>query len=190
MPNDRFECSECGKVFGEKGTLKEHLDIEHSSGSVTAAKETIIEHISGFRKYFNRSFGLGLILGIFIASTAFSGYIYWDSLDHRTTVPITVVTCDSCEYDRFKDATDRMFKTEYREVDYQSEEGQRLIREHNLKYIPGFLFDREQLEKAENFTSVKPTLIESEDFYVIPDEGVEVAQRLSTGMALNRSEAE
>jgi glutaredoxin len=190
MPENRFKCPDCGKVFGEKVTLKEHVEMEHSNGSVTAAKKSIIENISGFEKYFNVSFGLGLILGIILTSAAFSGYMYWDSLDQRTTVPVTVVNCDTCDYNRFKDATDRMFKTSYREVDYRSEEGQELIQKYNLKYVPGFIFDREQLEKAENFTAVKPTLVESEDAYVIPDEGEKVAQRLSSGMYLNSSEAE
>lgn len=153
-------------------------------------KETLKEYNRRFGKYLNFSFGLGLLAGIFIASTAFSGYIYWDSLDHRTTVPITVVTCDSCDYERFRNATDRMLKTEYSEVDYQSTKGQELIQKHNLKYVPGFVFDREQLEKAENFTSIRSTLAESEDAYIIPDEGIEVAQRLSEGEYLNRSEAE
>lgn len=161
---------------------------DQSSNLTAAVKETIKRRFSRFGKYANISFGLGLLIGVFLASTAFSGYMYWDSLDHRTTVPITVVTCDSCEYERFKDATDRMLKTQYREVDYQSEEGQTLIQEHNLKYIPGFVFSGEQLENAENFSSMQSTLVDSKDAYVIPDEGMEVAQRLSKGEYLNRSE--
>lgn len=163
---------------------------DQSSKLTATMKETIQGRFSRFGKYANLSFGLGLLAGILIASTAFSGYIYWDSLDHRTTVPITVVTCDSCEYEKFKDATDRMLKTQYREVDYRSEEGQKLIQEHNLEYVPGFIFEGEQLEKAGNFTSLETTLVDSGNAYVIPDEGTEVAQRLSEGENLNQAEAE
>jgi len=163
---------------------------DQSSKLTAAMKKTIQGQFSRFGKYANISFGLGLLIGVFLTSTAFSGYMYWDSLDHRTSVPVSVVTCDSCEYDRFREATDKMLKTEYREVDYQSERGQALVEKYGLKYIPGFIFDREQLEKAENFSSMQSTLATAEDAYVIPDEGMEVAQRLSKGEYLNRSEGE
>lgn len=191
MPENRFKCSECGKLFGSEDTFREHSELEHQGEAEIESAETWKIMFSRFKSAGNSlssSFAGGLLVGLIIASAAFSGYIYWDSMDHRTTVPVTVLTCDSCEYDKFKDATDRMFKAQYREVDYQSDEGQQLIQKHNLKYVPGFIFDAGQLEKAENFTSVKPTLVESQDGYVIPDEGVEVAQRLSKGKALNRSE--
>ena len=191
MPKERFKCPECGKIFGQEETFREHADIEHEGIiSVDEARETVRTRFSKIRDEIDLSFGLGLLIGILMTSAAFSGYIYWDSMDHRTSVPITVVTCDNCEYDRFKSATDRMFKTNYKEVDYKSEEGQRLIERYNLKYVPGFIFDRVQLEKAENFTSVRSTLVQSEEAYIIPDEGVEVAQRLSKGITLNRSDEE
>jgi len=83
-----------------------------------------------------------------------------------------------------------MVKTEYNEIDYQSEKGRELIQKHNLKYIPGFLFNAKQLQKAENFSSIEPTLVKSDNAYVIPDEGIEVAQRLSDGKYLDRSDTE
>lgn len=185
MSEKQFKCSECDKVFGEKETLEEHSRLEHGEKPVVEKTRIPVPNLG---KYLNISFGLGLLIGVLLSSAAFSGYLYWDSLDHRTQVPVTVVTCEECEWNRFQESTDRMFRTSYREVDYQSEEGQKLIEEHNLKYIPGFIFDKEKLEQTGNFTAVEPALVEFEDAYVIPDEGVETAQRLSEGKLLNRSE--
>lgn len=160
---------------------------DQSGRTVTSVGSNLDRYFSRLNKYTNISFIFGLLIGILLTSTAVSGYLYWDSLDHRTSVPITIVTCDSCEYERFTNATDRMIKAEYREVDYQSPEGQELIQEYNLKYIPGFIFERGPLEKAENFTSMRTTLAESDGAYLLPDEGIEAAQRLSKGQYLDES---
>lgn len=185
MTEEKFECPECGKVFGSEETLKDHSKMEH--GRIARIKEDPVEELReqmpDFRKFLNASFGLGLLIGIILTSAAFGGYLYWESLDHRTEVPIKVVTCDNCSYDKFQRATDRMFKTSYTEVDYQSEEGQQLIQKYNLKYVPGFVFNR-SVENAVNFSRVKPSLVEFDDAYVIPDEGVTIAQRLSDGRSL------
>lgn len=186
MSEESFECSKCGEAFDSKEELKSHREEIHST-SLDDLTEKLNDKISGFRSNLNRSFALGLMAGILITSGVFSGFLYLNSLDYATTVPVTVVTCDSCEYDRFREATDRMFKTEYREVNYQSEEGQELIREHGLIYVPGFIFEGTQLEKAENFTSVESTLVKSGEDYVIPDAGIEVAQRLSSGINITNS---
>lgn len=178
MSGEKFECSECGKVFGEKETLEEHYQLEHEN----SLRNRFPAPIS--RKCLNKSLGIGLLLGVVLSSAAFSGYLYWDSMDHRTEVPVTVVTCDECEWDKFQKTTDRIFRASYREVDYQSEEGQELIDKYNLKYVPGFIFDR-KLEQAGNFSKAEPMLVKSDDAYVLPDEGIKAAQRLSNGTRLN-----
>ncbi len=181
MSEEKFECPECSQVFSTEETLKEHSQMEH--GKETAAGKRLPSF--SVKTHLKKSFGTGMLLGILLSSAVFSGYLYWDSMDHRTEVPVTVVTCEECEWSEFRESTDRIFKASYREVDYQSEEGQELIEKYNLKYVPGFIFDREKIEQAENFTKVEPTLVKSEDAYVIPDEGIETAQRLSEGKPLD-----
>lgn len=183
--DEDYECPECGRHFGSADTFEAHIDHEHSGSLET--DETLDLDIGKVwkraRSHLNRSFALGLILGLVVASAGFSGYLYWDSLDHRTTVQVTVVTCDNCSYDRFKTATDRIFKTEYEEVDYESERGQELVQEYNAKYVPLFIFDR-KVEKAENFYRVESILVEFENAYVLPDKSPRAAQRLSNGTSL------
>lgn len=178
---DRFECPECSRNFGSEGLLREHEEMEH--GSFTGMEEGFELEFPDFGKHLNRSFALGLLVGLLVASAGFSGYLYWDSLDHRPEVPITVVTCDNCSYDRFQTATDRVFNTRYSEVDYRSQEGQELIGKYNIKYVPAFIFNK-KVEDLEGFKRVKHVLVEFEDAYVIPDRGNRVAQRLSSGKEL------
>lgn len=185
MDVEQHRCPECGKHFGSRETFDEHVDMEHS-GSVEPGEEFEIDlgkvrdRISA---HLNRSFAIGLLLGILVASSGFSGYLYWDSLDHRTKVPITVVTCDNCTYEKFRTASDRIFNTRYNEVDYRSERGQELIQKYNIKYVPAFIFDR-KVEEAENFYRVKSILVKFEDAYVLPDRSPRAAQRLSNGTSL------
>ncbi len=179
MAEEIYECPECGKVFGEEETLEEHIRLEHEE---TAGDGLETPKLG---RYLDSSFLTGMVFGILLASAAFSSYMYWDSMDHRTEVPITVVTCDTCEWESFRESTDRMFRTDYREVDYSSEEGQKIVEKYNLKYVPGFVFDKEKLRESGNFTVVEPSLVEFEDAYVIPDEGVRTAQRLSEGKSLD-----
>lgn len=147
-------------------------------------EKKVEDSIDPVKKFLNKSFGLGLLAGLLIATSVFSGYLYLDSLDHRTEVPITVITCEECNYEDFKKATDRMFNTNYREVNYKSEEGQELIQKYNLKYVPAFAFDK-KVENAKAFERTKSSLVKFEDAYVIPDEGRKVAQRLSEGKSLD-----
>lgn len=184
MPEERFQCPECEKYFGSGETLREHARLEHSK-TVQIVDES--GRIGGFSKafnpYLNKSLAIGLLLGIVISTTAFSGYTYWDSLDHRTPVPITVVTCENCSYSKFENATDRMFNAHYEEVNYQSSQGQQLINKYDINYVPAFIFDK-KAEKAGDFYKVKPILVEFKDAYVIPDRGDLVAQRYSEGIKL------
>lgn len=180
---EKVECPECGKLFGSEETLEEHVNLEHDGKSSLEDKQFEFK-VPSLGRYWNRSFGLGLLTGVLLTATAFSGYIYWNSLDHSQEVTVTVLTCDNCSYGKFRNATDRMFKTEYREVDFQSSEGQQLIQKYSLNHVPGFIFNGTQLERADNFTRVRNTLGEFEDAYVIPDDRVETAQRLSDGFEL------
>lgn len=180
---EKFECPECGKLFGTEETFEEHVDLEHG-GEVSVEENQFDIQLPDFGKYWNRSFGIGFLVGILLTVSAFSGFLYWDSMDHRQKVPVTVVTCDNCTYQQFRTATDRMFRAEYNEVDYDTEEGQELIERYNLQYVPGFIFEGSKLEQAENFTRVRNSLVSFEENYVIPDEGAETAQRLSKGFTL------
>lgn len=148
-------------------------------------KQKLAEELSELKDDVNDpSFALGFLTAILFVSIAFTGVNYWNSLDHRKDVTVTVVTCDSCSYEKFRNATDRMFDAQYREVDYSSEKGRRLVEKYNLYYVPGFIFSSE-IEKAEAFNRVKPTLVKMDGEYVIPDRDPKVAQRLSSGVSLN-----
>ncbi len=181
---EEHQCPKCGKNFSTDELLQEHARIEHS-GPVKPLEEglQVPAQIASLRRFLNMSFFMGLVLGLLISGLALSGFMYWQSLDHRVEVPVTVVTCENCSYGRFINTTDRMFNARYEEVDYQSERGQELIQKYNLNYVPGFIFD-DRVEKAEYFARAKPALVEFEDAYVIPDTGLMTAQRLSDGKEL------
>ncbi len=187
MAEERYQCPLCEKYFGSEETFSEHARIEHDTEAVDMEEDDPLLDVNGLmakiRYNFNRSFLLGLVLGLVVSGAAFSGYTYWESLDHRVEVPVTVVTCDDCSYGEFQNATDRLFNAEYRQVDYQSSEGQELVEKYDLQYIPAFIFDP-QVKEAEDFYKVEPVMIEYEDAYVILDRGNLVAQRLSEGIEL------
>lgn len=173
---EEYQCSECGKVFSSEELLEKHSEMEHGHPAIYEVKEFELPEI-----HFNRSQLTGFLLGFLLAFGLIGGYTVIDNME--STVGITVVTCDNCSYSKFRQTTDQLMKTEYREVDYQSEEGQKLIQKYNLNYVPGFIFDK-KLENAENFTEIKSVVVEFDDAYVLPDKGVEAAQRQSEGMSL------
>ncbi len=191
MAEEKFECPQCGNILGSEDLLKEHVKLEHGSSSHqenTREKSQVFDklsHLRNFRPESRKSFTAGLVVGMLVTGIAFSGFLYWSSLDHRVTVPVTVVTCDNCSYDEFQDATDRMFKARYQEVDYQSEEGQQLIEKYDISYVPAFIFDK-KIERAEYFEKVESALVKFEDAYLIPHKRARTAQRLSEGRALEQ----
>lgn len=195
---DKHRCRECGKNFGSEDTLKKHLEMEHSSSPKVEQEK------AGRDLRPDREQVIGAMLGFLLAALFISGFNYVQDADFETeynlpdiseelgsyyndltepTVEITVVTCDNCSYSRFRDETDKLLKTEYREVDYQSDEGKELIEKYDLSYVPGFIFEK-KVEQAENFTRIESVLIKSDDAYILPAEGVEAAQRMSEGMEL------
>lgn len=199
---EEHRCGECGKNFGSEDTLEKHLEMDHSSSS-DIGQEKVDRDLKP-----NREQVIGAMLGFLLAALFISGFNYVQEADFETehdfpdikgeigsyyndlaepTVEITVVTCDNCSYSRFRDETDKLMKTEYREVDYRSKEGKKLIEKYDLSYAPGFIFEKE-VEKAENFTRIESVLIEFEDAYVLPAEGVEAAQRMSEGMELEQEQ--
>jgi len=183
MGEERYQCPICDRYFGSEDAFRKHARIEHDEEAVETSSNFELELGEKLKSFLNLSFGAGLLLGLILSGTAFAGYSYWDSLDHRMEVPITVVTCDNCSYEGFRTATDRMFNAEYREVNYQSEEGQQLINKYDINYIPAFIFDR-KVEEAEQFFKVEPVLVEYDDAFVVPDRGNLVAQRVSEGKEL------
>lgn len=188
MSEEHYRCPRCDKHFGSEETFREHARIEHPEAEISQEKEESIDIelksiLARIKSYLNLSFAAGLILGLVISGAAFSGYTYWNSLDHRMEVPVTVVTCDNCSYESFRSSTDRMFNADYREVDYQSDEGQQLINKYELGYVPAFIFDK-KVSEAEQFYKVKPVLFEYDDAYLVPDRGNLVAQRVSEGKTI------
>jgi hypothetical protein len=201
---EEHRCEECGKNFGSRETLHEHQELEHEDALEEKNEEDpeIFEHLM-----FNREQLIGAFLGFVLAGFFITGinYVQAAEIDFNermdsdfkepisktykdmTTpeVEITVVTCDNCSYSRFKEETDEIMKADYREVDYGSEEGQMLIKKYDLYYVPGFIFDK-KVEKTENFTRIESTLVEFDDAYVLPDRGIETAQRVSEGKSLDR----
>ena len=187
MAGKIFECPHCEKVFDYRDSLDKHLDLKHSL-------EKELEYLDsnrfkeGFRKFkeiVNTSFQTGFVLGVLITSLVFSGFIYTDYFDQDTEVPVKVVTCEDCDYSAFEEATERMFRTSYTEVDYQSEEGQELIEQYEISYIPGFIYG-EEIEQAENFTAVHPNLVEYDEGYRLSQRDQQPAQRLSNGFELEQ----
>ena len=184
------KCSECGDRFGSSELLKEHFQIEHSDSKYSGPanqnqqRELMQKFNSDIRPHFNTSFFLGSIFGFIATIMLAQGYATYDDITGPEPVGVTVVTCDNCSYGRFQNATDRLFKAEYREVDYQSEEGQALVEKYSLNYVPGFIFDKE-VEQRANFSSIAVSVATFDDAYVISDTDIRVAQRLSTGKQLN-----
>lgn len=201
---EEHRCGECGKNFGSLETLHEHQEMEHGD-SVEENNEgapEIFEHLM-----FSREQLIGAVLGFILAGFFITGinYVQAAEIDFNermesdfreplsktykdmTTpeIEITVVNCENCSYSRFRKETDELMKANYREVDYESDEGQRLIEKYDLYYVPGFIFDKE-VEKTENFTRIESMLVEFDDAYVLPDKGFETAQRVSEGKSLDR----
>ncbi len=135
------------------------------------------------KPYLNVSFALGLVLGVLLTTAVFAGYSYL-SMERGVPVEVTVVTCDNCSYQKFRDTTDRIFNAEYEEVDYRSDRGKELIQRYNLQYVPGFIFSKD-IRESSNFTYVQSSLVEFEDAYVLSDEDNRAAQRFSQGRQLN-----
>ena len=197
MPEEH-RCGECGKNFGSEDILEKHEEIEHD----TYAKEKRNKNINDLKP--DREQVIGAFLGFLLAAFFISGVNYVQSAEFdvgdtvpnigenlgsyydditEPTVQITVVTCDNCSYSRFREETNSIMKADYREVDYRSEKGQKLVERYKLNHIPGFIFDSE-VERAENFTEIESILVEFEDAYIIPDKGIEAAQRMSDGKEL------
>lgn len=180
MPEQNPECPECGKVFSSEEYLDKHIEVDHG-GEILEVPDESFEFKPDIEEI-DRKFLIGLATGLIVVLALIAGYSYMESMDR---VEITVVTCESCDYSSFRQTTDELFNTNYREVDYQSEEGQQLIEKYDLFYVPGFIFEKE-VENRENFTRIRAVLVEFEDAYVLPDKGNEAAQRMSEGISLDR----
>jgi hypothetical protein len=184
------KCSACGDRFSSKELLKEHFRIEHSdltySGPANQSQqgELMQKFDSHVRPHLNTSFFLGSIFGFLATIMLAHGYATYDDFTGPEPVEVTVVTCDNCSYGSFQNATSRLFKTDYREVNYQSDEGQQLIDKYSLNYVPGFIFEKE-VERRDNFSKIAVAVASFEDAYVVADKGNRVAQRLSQGKDLN-----
>lgn len=179
-----FKCSECGGLFDSEELLKDHFDVKHSNTTYKgpAVEETSWkDHLKKIKPYLNTSLGLGFVLGVLFTAAVLGGVAAYDSFRGPEPVDVTVVTCEDCNYDRFKNATDRIFKVNYNEVNYQTSEGQDLVERYGLEHVPGFILDK-NVENHENFTQIRSNVVNIEDSYVLD---VEAAQRFSDGQDLN-----
>jgi hypothetical protein len=175
--NEEYRCEECGKVFGSVDTLEKHSSTVHGSAA----------NYSRVREFelpsFNRDFALGALTGILITALLVGGYSAVNNVDEAQTVGVTVVTCDNCSYQEFRETTGGLFDVSYTEVDYESQRGEELVEKYRLEYVPGFIFG-EEIEEASNFTRVESTLVGFEHAYVLPAGEIEAAQRVSEGFDL------
>ncbi|MFT4867572.1 MAG: hypothetical protein ACI9LV_000173 [Candidatus Nanohaloarchaea archaeon] len=176
---EEYRCSECGKIFGSGDTLLKHWDLEH--GGIEQKNELAEFGIP--ETSLDRESAAGFAIGFLLTAALIGGFVYMQS--QEPAVDITVVTCENCSYGEFRNTTGELFKVNYHEVDYRSEEGQRLVEKYDLYYVPGFIFDRE-VENRENFTRIESVVVEFDDAYVLPDKGVTAAQRVSEGRSLDR----
>lgn len=173
MGSPNLECRECGKVFKSRDALRKHARIEHrQEPDFVKPQGFSLSHLFDAEKA-----AKGLALGFVLAAVTFGLYA---SLFAPQPVEVTVVTCDNCSYGEFRNTTGELFEVEYREVSYDSEEGQKLIERYGIGYVPAFIFDRSVSEK-ENFAKINSTLKEFEDTYVLPDGRMPAAQRVSSG---------
>lgn len=175
---EEHRCSECGKAFSSDEMLEKHLDLEHGGKGHSTEKTSFDFSLPLDKKQLT-----GFMIGFMLTAALIGGYTYLDN--REPTVGITVVTCDNCSYSEFRETTDEILKTDYREVNYKSEEGWELVEKYDLYYVPGFIFDK-NVEKAENFTRIESIAVKFKDAYVLPDKGVEAAQRVSKGKSLDR----
>ncbi|MFB6209005.1 MAG: C2H2-type zinc finger protein [Candidatus Nanohaloarchaea archaeon] len=178
MAEKNPECPECGKSFTSQKYLKKHIDAEHGGEALEVPDENGIG-----MEFPDGEFALGVMTGVVVAVLLLGVYSVGGDYLRSQPFEVTVVTCDSCNYSDFRKTTNELFNVKYRQVDYRSEKGQRLIEKYNLYYVPGFIFDKE-VRNRENFTMVKSVLVEFEDAYVLPDKGNRAAQRMSRGKSL------
>lgn len=180
-----YHCPECRKVFGSEDTLETHAQREHGKRLEDMVFEKPgLDIGSKLGHVLNRYFAAGFLVGVILTATVMgAGFAYYLSMDERPQVPITVVTCEECEYEAFVTATDRMINAEYVEADYQSDQGQELIENYDIEYVPAFIFDK-KVEETEAFDRLRQSLIEYDDGYKLMEDEVEVAQRMSEGIYL------
>lgn len=178
---DRVSCPKCGEVHSSWDSLEEHYTVEHDGELEANTKDKkVFSSLKSFLTGHDLKFLAGVFVGSFITAMIFVAPAH---LDQQEPVKVTVVSCEGCDYERFVNVTDRQFDVQYVELDYQSDRGMRKIEKYNRSYVPAFIFDR-SVEDRENFTSIRNSVVEYEDAYVLSDRGVEVAQRFSTGKAL------
>lgn len=181
MEEEELKCNECGEILGSRETVEEHFDLEHSGKEVDFERMTQAGSFE-VSKYFNRNAAIGFFLGVILTAGAIAGGSYLQERMEDTT-RITVVTCEDCTYERFKTTTDRMIEADYREVSYQSAEGEKLTQKYNLSYVPGFIYPK-SIEEHENFSQMRNALIKHGDAYVMSDSPIRKAQRFSEGKDL------
>lgn len=177
-----FRCDECDKIFASKDGLRRHSRVEHDhEPSFTEVREIRLKELFSRDKLI-RGFAAGFLLAA-ITLTIFAATQESVSTTPEETpepVDITVLTCENCTYQEFRDTTDPLFETEYREVNYNSSEGRELIEKYSIGFIPAFIFDKD-VENRANFTRINSTLRKFDDAYVLPDGRMPAAQRVSSG---------
>lgn len=172
-----IECSECGRLFGSKKIFKKHSEFEHDGeAEIVRDKDLELPKPSFLGKRFFAGFLVGVLL---TGSIAAAGFYFMDEVVQPEPVEVTVLTCENCDHSDFINANDRLMESEYRTVDYQSEEGQQLLDKYGIRYVPGFIFSK-NVERQPVFPRINASLIEREDGYILSDvEDNNVAQRMT-----------
>lgn len=174
---EELQCEDCGKVFTTKRTLQKHTKLEHGHEPEFSRKDVVLSDVLSREKILK-----GAVVGFLLAAVLIAGFVAFQELDSGSedTVEITVVTCENCSYQQFRNTTGSIFEVTYREVPYDSVESQELIRKYDIGYVPAFIFDKE-IQNRKNFTRINSTLKEFDDAYVLPDDRMPAAQRVSSG---------
>lgn len=180
---NHLRCEECGEVHETREALEAHREVQHgTSASGESSAKTFSLGFEPVLERFPYRFLTGLLTGLAVAAVAVHLPGAVDGVD---PVRVTVVSCGDCEYGRFVNVTDRMFHARFVEEPYNSSRGRRLVEKYNIRYVPGFIFDRSVSER-ENFSRITNSLVEFEDAYVVSDRGNRVAQRFTEGRELSQ----
>lgn len=173
----KLRCEECGKIFTNRRTLQKHAKLDHDHEVEFSRTDVELSDLFSGKKLLK-----GAAIGFLLTAVLIAGFVALQELDSDSeeAVEITVLTCENCSYQQFQNTTGAIFDVKYRELPYNSTEGEELIQRYDIGYIPAFIFDTEVEDRA-NFTRINSTLKNFDHAYVLPDGRMPAAQRVSSG---------